>query len=88
MKKQKSVQELLDNWELPIWLTDCPIGCFDWVIYKGEIYCADLDFDASEKANKPVFNLAYCITKAMNEIWLKTGIVYKNGNIKLTNLGN
>lgn len=80
--------DMPDNWQQPEWLNRCPIGCFDWVIYKRKIYCADLDWEASIKINKPVFNLAFCITKAMNECWLKTGVVYENKNIKLTKLAN
>lgn len=82
------IKEVNENWQLPAWLIDCPIGCFDWVVYKRKVYCADLDWAESAKLKKPVFNLAYCITKAMNECWLKKGIVYDNKNIKLTKMAN
>ena len=54
---------------LPSWLHGCPL-VFGWCRYNGRVYFADLNFDESEKAQKPIFDLAYCATKAMNGIYL------------------
>lgn len=63
------MNDLLD-FEMPVWMKGCWLT-FDWCRYSGEIYFASLNYEESEKRNKPVFDLAYCATKAMNEIYLK-----------------
>lgn len=88
MNNLTEFKDMPDDWKQPEWLDGCPISNFDWVTYKRKVYCADLDWESSKSAKKPIFNLAYCITKAMNEIWLKKGIVYENKNIKLTKMAN
>ena len=55
--------------EIPVWMIDCPL-CFDWCRYNGRIYFASLNYDESEKIGKPIFDLAYCATRAMNGIFL------------------
>jgi hypothetical protein len=54
---------------LPAWLDGCPL-IFGWCRYNGRIFFADLNYEESVKANKPVFDLAYCATKALNNIYL------------------
>lgn len=44
----------------------------DWVKFKGEDYYAFINFDATEKARKPMIDLHYCATTALNGIILKT----------------
>jgi len=56
--------------KIPAWLKDGVI-VFDWCTYNGERYFAVLNWGESEKRQKPVIDLAYCATKAMNEIFLK-----------------
>lgn len=53
----------------PQWLADCPL-VFDWCRYNGQIYFASLNLEESEKAEHPIFDLAYCATKAFNGIFL------------------
>jgi hypothetical protein len=55
--------------EYPKWMGNCPL-IFGWCRYNGRIYFADLNYEESEKAQKPIFDLAYCATKAMNGIFL------------------
>lgn len=43
-----------------------------WIEYKGETFVSELNYEATEKARKPMFNLHYCMTKALNNIVLKT----------------
>lgn len=50
----------------------------DWVKYKGEDYFASINFQATEKAGKPMIDLSYCATKSMNNIVLKTVQYDKN----------
>jgi len=54
---------------VPNWLKDCPL-VYDWCNYNGKIYFASLNYEESEIANKPIFDLAYCATKAMNGIYI------------------
>lgn len=60
----------LDSPVFPEWLEDCPL-VYDWCKYDGVVYFADLNYEESEKANKPIFDLAFCATRAMNHIFLK-----------------
>lgn len=54
---------------IPKWMNECPM-VFSWCRYNGQIYFASLNYEESEKAQWPVFDLAYCATKAMNNIFL------------------
>lgn len=55
--------------ELPKWFKPVTIVS-DWRKYNGEVYFGVLNWAESERRNKPVIDLAYCATKAMNEIFL------------------
>ncbi len=54
---------------IPDYIKDCPL-VFGWCRYNGRVYFADLNWEESEKRQKPVFDLAYCATKALNGIYL------------------
>ncbi len=73
----KTIEEGVEDFELPIWLKDCPL-VFDWCVYKGQVYFAALNYQESEQRQKPVFDLAYCATKAMNGIFLRKAVWGKN----------
>ena len=45
---------------------------FDWCEYKGETYFAGFNYEASEKAGKPMFDMFYCATRALNHVVLFT----------------
>lgn len=62
---------------VPDWYKDCPLA-FDWCRYNGRIYFASLNYEESEKKNEPIFDLAYCATKAMNGIFLIQRVWDKN----------
>ena len=53
----------------PKWLDACPFVS-GWCRYNGRIYYADLNHELSAAAEKPIFDLAYCATKALNGIYL------------------
>ncbi len=44
----------------------------DWVSYKGEICVAHINFEATEKAKRPMLDISYCMTQALNNNILKT----------------
>lgn len=46
--------------------------CMDWVNYKGEDVVVQWNFEATEKAGKPMVDISYCMTEAFNQIILKT----------------
>ena len=50
----------------------------DWVLYKNEKVVANFNLEATLKANKPMFDISYCMTKAFNGIVLKTVQYDKN----------
>lgn len=54
---------------LPKWMDGCPLVA-GWCRYNGRIFFADLNYEESDKAQKPIFDLAYCATKALNGIYL------------------
>ena len=45
---------------------------FDWCEYKGETLFAGFNYEASEKAGKPMFDMFYCATRALNHVVLFT----------------
>ena len=59
------IESIKDNF-----IHQCPL-VEGWCKYSNEIYYASLNYDESIKKQKPVFDLAYCATKAMNGIFLK-----------------
>lgn len=48
-----------------------PIAC-DWVSFKDEVVVAQINYEATKKAGKPMMDLSYCMTKALNQVILKT----------------
>lgn len=52
-------------------LSKLPIS-FDWVNYKGVNVVAQINFEATQKARKPMVDISYCLTKAFNGVVLKT----------------
>ncbi len=44
----------------------------DWCKYKGETCVAQINIEATKKAKRPMMDLSYCLTKAMNQIIIKT----------------
>lgn len=55
----------------------------EWIEYKGEVFVSQLNFEATEKAGKPMFDLSYCMTKALNQCILKT-VQYDKNKFKVT----
>lgn len=45
---------------------------YDWYDYKGETFFVMINREATEKAGKPMMDLCYCATRAMNGLVLKT----------------
>ena len=45
---------------------------FDWVEFKGETVFAGFNFDRSLRARKPMFDIFYCATSALNHMVLFT----------------
>lgn len=64
------MEELIVNIKMPTFLEECPL-VYDWCVYKGEVFFANLNFEESIKIQNPVFDLAFCATKAFNHIYLK-----------------
>lgn len=45
---------------------------FDWVEFKGETVFAGFNYEASVKARKPMMDIFYCATRALNHVVLFT----------------
>lgn len=62
---------------VPDYVMDCPV-ISNWVEYKGETYFAILNYEQSIKSHRPMIDLSYCATRAMNGIVMKTVQYDKN----------
>ena len=45
---------------------------FDWVEYKGEVVFAGINYKESERVGRPMMDIYYCATQALNNNVLKT----------------
>lgn len=44
----------------------------EWVVYKGVDLVAQINYEATKKAGKPMLDLSYCMTRALNQSIDKT----------------
>jgi hypothetical protein len=44
----------------------------EWCEFKGEIVVAQFNYERSVSARKPMFDISYCMTRALNQVILKT----------------
>lgn len=70
-QKTENMRMTEDIAELPKWMNGVPLVS-GWCRYNGRVFYAHINFEASEKANKAVFDLAYCATEALNDKYLLT----------------
>lgn len=63
MKKQ-TIDKMFEK--LPVYVVA------DWCIYKGKTYFSMINVERSIEAKKPMVDLSYCATRAMNNIVIKT----------------
>lgn len=61
--------------------------CMDWVKYKGEDVVIQWNFEATEKSKKPMVDVSYCMTKAINQVILKT-VQWDKSKFEPSHLGN
>ena len=62
-------EELLKD--VPGYIWKCPVKC-QWLEYKGETYFGILNYERSIKSHKPMIDLSFCATRALNNIVIKT----------------
>lgn len=72
-------EELLKD--VPDFIKDCPV-VYHWVDYRGKRKFAMLNYEESLKYNKPMIDLCYCATLAMNGVVEKT-VPYRKENFVL-----
>ena len=46
--------------------------CADWIDYKGEVVFGVINYEATLKAKKPMIDICFCATMALNGIVDKT----------------
>ena len=63
--------------DVPKYIMDCPVFS-NWIEYKDETYFAILNYEQSIKSHRPMIDLSYCATRAMNGIVMKTVRYDKN----------
>lgn len=51
---------------------------WDWCEYKGEVVFAGINYEASVKSNRPMMDIFYCATDALNYRVIKTVRFDKN----------
>lgn len=44
----------------------------DWIYFKDELIFASINYQATEKARKPMLDIYYCATECLNHNVLKT----------------
>ncbi len=73
----------LENWKPPSWLPEnCPT--FEWVEFKGEKLVAVLNWEESKRRQKPVLDLSYCMTTALNDCcYIYKGVLWNPKKFKL-----
>ncbi len=59
----------------------------DWVNFKGENVVAQINIEASIKAKKPMFDISYCMTKALNQV-INYTVQYDKNKFKPSHLGS
>lgn len=52
-------------------LTKLPVA-FDWVEYKGETVFMGVNYQETERVGRPMIDIFYCATQALNDNVLKT----------------
>lgn len=45
---------------------------YDWYDYKGETFFVAINYQETERVGRPMMDLHYCATRALNNIVLKT----------------
>lgn len=68
--KNENTLSDMESYEFRL-LDKLPI-CMDWVKFKGEDVVAIWNFEATGKAGRPMVDIAYCMTKALNGVFFKT----------------
>ena len=58
----------------------------DWVQYKGDDVVAQLNYEATAKAKKPMVDISYCMTRAINQNIMFT-CQYDKNKFKPSKLG-
>lgn len=58
-----------------------------WIEYKGETFVSQLNFERTADAGKPMFDLSYCMTKALNQCIMKT-VQYDKSKFIISRLEN
>jgi hypothetical protein len=69
---------------IPKYILNCPVF-FDWTNYKGEDVFGVLNYERSVKAKRPMIDICYCATKAMNNNVMKT-VQYDKRHFKRSKL--
>jgi len=52
--------------DIPSFLQDDRLPWMKWVQYKGVEVVADVDYEKSIRAHRPIINIHYCMTEAFN----------------------
>jgi hypothetical protein len=63
---EQDITKIDENDPINKMLMRLPFSC-DWVEYKGETFVAQINIDATIKAKKPMVDMSYCMTKALNQ---------------------
>lgn len=80
------LKPLLGDCALDKIISKLPI-VYDWVNYKGEDVVASINIERTLKAKKPMMDISYCMTKAFNDIHLKT-VIFNKKHFKKSKLSD
>lgn len=82
--KDKGKYRPMDRFEMM--LMRLPFAC-DWVFFDGEDCVAQYNYEATKKAGKPMVDISYCMTKALNQNIERT-VQWDKNKFKPSRLGD
>lgn len=82
--RTKEMEDQFKPVDVPDYIWNCPV-CFDWCVFKGETYFGMINYERSIKARRPMIDLAYCATRGLNNVVLKT-VAYSAKNFSKSHL--
>lgn len=85
-QNQQSCQASVSDSSLDKLISKLPI-VYDWVNYKGEDVVASINIERTLKAKKAMMDISYCMTKAFNDIHLKT-VMFNKKHFKKSKLSD
>lgn len=80
----KQITEMPEDFKIEPMFERLPF-VMDWCNFKGDVCVAQINYEASIKARKPMMDISYCMTRALNQVILRT-VQYDKGKFSKCDL--